>query len=153
MIRTTTQHHEHITVEYDRVLYSKTATKRWNPYTDLPIENASEFCYVLRKIVNSDQSRLYAIMDILKKKPKAIIYYNFDYELYLLRRLFGDTHVITEKNAERQDKITTEDVPWLHLVDERIAKAEWNGHRHEELPTTDYWVYLVQYAAGSESRL
>jgi len=150
MVRTTTQHHEHITVEYDRVLYSKTATKRWNPYTDLPIENASEFCYVLRKIVNSDQSRLYAIMDILKKKPKAIIFYNFDYELYLLRRLFGDTHVITEKNAERQDKITTEDVPWLHLVDERIAKAEWNGHRHEELPTTDYWVYLVQYAAGSE---
>ena len=86
MVRTTQQHHEYITVDYDRVLYSTTATKRWNPYTDLPIENASEFCYILRKIVNSDPSRLYALMDILKKKTKAIIFYNFDYELELLRR-------------------------------------------------------------------
>ena len=150
MVRTTQQHHEYITVDYDRVLYSTTATKRWNPYTDLPIENASEFCYVLRKIVNSDPSRLYALMDILKKKSKAIIFYNFDYELELLRRLFGDTHKITEKNANKQDELITEDIPWLHLVDERIAKAEWNGHKHEDIPKADYWVYLVQYAAGAE---
>lgn len=150
MVRTTQQHHEYITVEYDRVLYSTTATKRWNPYTDLPIENASEFCYVLRKIVNSDPSRLYALMDILKKKTKAIIFYNFDYELELLRRLFGDTHKITEKNANKQEPITKDDIPWLHIVDERIAKAEWNGHKHEDIPKSDYWVYLVQYAAGSE---
>lgn len=150
MVRTTTQHHEYITADYDRVLYAATATKRWNPYTDMPIENASEFCYTLRKIVNSDSSRLHIIMDILKIKPKAIIFYNFDYELTLLRKLFGDTHKITIKNAKRQDKITKEDIPWIHLVDERIAKAEWNGHRHEPIPNTDYWVYLVQYAAGSE---
>lgn len=150
MVRTTQQHHEYITVDYDRVLYSTTATKRWNPYTDLPIENASEFCYVLRKIVNSDPSRLYALMDILKKKTKAIIFYNFDYELELLRRLFGDTHKITEKNANKQEPITKDDIPWLHIVDERIAKAEWNGHKHEDIPKSDYWVYLVQYAAGSE---
>lgn len=150
MVRTTQQHHEYITVDYDRVLYSTTATKRWNPYTDLPIENASEFCYILRKIVNSDPSRLYALMDILKKKTKAIIFYNFDYELELLRRLFGDTHKITEKNANKQDPITKDDIPWLHIVDERIAKAEWNGHKHEDIPKSDYWVYLVQYAAGSE---
>ena len=132
------------------MLYAATATKRWNPYLDKPIENASEFCYTLRKIVNSDPSRIYALIDILKKKPKAIIFYNFDYELELMRRLFGDTHVITEKNAKRNDKITKEDVPWLHLVDERIAKSEWNGHRHEKIPSGDYWVYLVQYTAGSE---
>lgn len=150
MVRTTQQHHEYITVDYDRVLYSTTATKRWNPYTDLPIENASEFCYILRKIVNSDPSRLYALMDILKKKTKAIIFYNFDYELELLRRLFGDTHKITEKNANKQEPITKDDIPWLHIVDERIAKAEWNGHKHEDIPKSDYWVYLVQYAAGSE---
>ena len=150
MIRTTVQHHEHIIVEYDRLLYANVATKRWNPYTDLPIETASEYCYTLRKIVNSDTSRIYAVIDILKKKSKAIIFYNFDYELKLLRKLFGDTHKITEKNANKQDSITKEDVPWLHLVDERIAKAEWNGHLHENIPKGDYWVYLVQYAAGSE---
>lgn len=150
MVRTTIQHHEYVTVEYDRVLYANTASKRWNPYTEAPIETASEFCYILRKIVNSDQSRLYALMDILKNKPKAIIFYNFDYELELLRKLFRDTRTVTEKNEFKQDKITKEDIPWVHLVDERIAKAEWNGHLHEEIPEGDYWVYLVQYAAGSE---
>jgi len=150
MIRTTVQHHEHITVEYDRLLYADTATKRWNPFLNQPIETASEFCYVLRKIVNSDKSRLYALIDILKTKPKAIIFYNFDYELELLRKLFGDTRRITEKNEFRQDSITKEDIPWLHLVDERVAKAEWNGHLHEDIPVGDYWVYLVQYAAGAE---
>lgn len=150
MVRTTVQHHEYVIVDYNRVLYANTATKRWNPYTNLPIENASEFCYILRKIVNIDPSRLYAVMDILKKKSKAIIFYNFDYELDLLRLLFGDTRKITIKNSENQDAITTEDIPWLHLVDERIAKAEWNGHLHEEIPWGDYWAYLVQYAAGAE---
>lgn len=150
MVRTTTRHNEYIISDYNRVLYAETAKKRWNPFTDLPIENASEFCYILRKIVNSDPSRLYAVKDILKNKPKAIIFYNFDYELALLRRLFGDTHKVTEKNADKQDPITKEDIPWVHLVDERIAKAEWNGHRHEPVPKGNYWVYLVQYAAGSE---
>jgi len=150
MIRSTVRNHEYITVDYDRVLYAETAKKRWNPYLDRPIENATEFCYTLRKIVNSDPSRLYALMDILKKKKKAIIFYNFDYELELLRKLFGDSHSITEKNKEKDDPIIKEDIPWLHLVDERIAKAEWNGHRHEDVPTDDYWAYLVQYTAGSE---
>ena len=150
MVRTTVQHHEHVVVEYDRVKYASVASKRWNIFLDRPIENASEFCYVLRKIVNTDPSRIYSIMNILKVKKKAIIFYNFDYELELLRRLFNDTHKITIKNADRQDKITQEDIPWLHIVDERIAKAEWNGHLHEDIPTGDYWAYLVQYAAGAE---
>lgn len=121
----TISHHEDISVSYDVSKYKDVVRKRWNPYTDMPIENASEYCQVLRRIVNTSESRQLATLEIFEQHPKVIIFYNYDYELELLRELFvGKFH--------------------------GIQVAEWNGHKHETIPDGGTWVYLVQYFAGAE---
>ena len=121
--RTTIPHHEDVFVVYDISAYRELTRTRWNPWLEKPIETASELCYAWRKIVNSDDSRQIAVLEILEDHPKAIIFYNFDYELEILREI----------GYEEGTKI-----------------AEWNGHKHDALPTGSKWVYLVQYTAGCE---
>lgn len=119
----TRAHQETVDVDYDRAVYKDIMTTRWNCFENKPVENPAELCYILRKAVNSDQSRINAVMDIFKLHPKLIIFYNYDYELELL------------KNAP---------------YEEGVAVAEWNGHKHQMIPKTDRWIYLVQYTAGAE---
>ncbi len=121
--RTTIPHHEDVFVAYDISAYRELTRTRWNPWLEKPIETASELCYAWRKIVNSDDSRQIAVLEILEDHPKAIIFYNFDYELEILRGIG---------------------------YEEGTEIAEWNGHKHDALPTSNKWVYLVQYTAGCE---
>lgn len=121
--RKTVKHHADIFADYDKVIYREIGRSRWNPYKNEPIKNASELCYIWRKITNSSEERIQAIREILKQHPRAIIFYNFDYELEALREL-------------------------CHA--DKIRFAEWNGHNHQDIPKTKSWVYLVQYAAGAE---
>ena len=121
--RDTIPHHEDVYVSYDISAYKDICRNCWNPWEDKPIENASEFCYSLRKIVNTDEARQVALLQIIEKHPKAIIFYNFDYELDILKKLY---------------------------YGENFEIAEWNGHKHQEVPKGDKWVYLVQYTAGNE---
>ena len=121
--RETIAHHEIKQVNYDIEKYNYVCRNRWNPYTNEPIENAPQFCYVLRKVVNSDESRIVTVFGIMKEHPKVIIFYSFDYELELLKGL-----------AEKF----------------KIPYSEWNGHKHEAIPETDKWMYLVNYSAGAE---
>lgn len=121
--RETVAHHEDIIVQYDIPKYKETMRNRWDPYNNEPITNASGLCYILRKIVNSDESRQIALMDILESRPKVIVFYNFDYELDILKG--------------------------LHYGKD-VQIAEWNGHAHQPIPTSKSWVYLVQYTAGCE---
>ena len=126
------QIHEFVYVDYDIVEYNKVVKGvkvgtdeviRFNPYTGEPITNASEFCYTLRHIVNEDPSRIEIVKQIAKNhQGRIIIFYNFDYELGLLKRTLGKDYVI----------------------------AEWNGHKHQDIPNTNEWIYLVQYNAGNE---
>ena len=123
-IRTTTSHHIDVLTEFDRQKYKDAMRTRWNPFKDLPMEQASELCYVLRRIVNEADARIVALLEILEKCDRAIIFYNFDYERDILLNLFKDT--------------STYEV------------AEWNGHKHQEIPKSNKWIYIVQYAAGAE---
>ena len=121
--RKTVQHHEDIYVDYDIATYKDIMKSRWDIYKQEPIVNAGGLCYTLRRLVNSDPSRASKLLDIFKEHPKMIVFYNFDYELDILKSLdYG-------KN---------------------VTVAEWNGHKHEPTPTKGKWVYLVQYTAGAE---
>ncbi len=124
--RDTIPHHEDVYCSYDKTKFTTAIRMRWDPYKDKPIEQASQLGYILRRIVNEDDSRVIALMELLEKTDKAIIFYNFDYELELLRELhssggFGD----------------------------RLL-SEWNGHKHQPIPKANKWIYLVQYTAGAE---
>ena len=124
--RKTVQHHEDVYVSYDIPKYKDAIRNRWNPYKNEPIEQASGLCYVLRRIVNEDISRQIALLDIVADHPRVIIFYNFDYELDILKNL-----------------VYINDGDCLDI-------AEWNGHKHQPIPESDKWVYLVQYTAGAE---
>lgn len=129
--RHTVPHHYDICCRFNIPKYKQVLKTRWDPYKDEPLEQASQVCYVLRRIVNEDESRVVALMEILEKTPKAIIFYNFDYERDILLHLFaGEGRV---------------DDPY---VDYDVA--EWSGHAHQPVPDSDRWVYLVQYTAGCE---
>lgn len=121
--RKTVSHNEDVYCRYDTTLYKETIKNRWDPFDGKPIEQASSLCYILRRIVNSDESRQMAVLELFERHPRMIIFYNFDYELDILKGLYyGD----------------------------EVEIGEWNGHKHQPIPDGKKWVYLVQYNAGAE---
>lgn len=121
--RHTTRHHEDVWCSYDIQKYKAASKLRWDPFKDEPIRDAAGLCYVWRRIVNSDQSRQAALLEIFEKHPKMIVFYSFDYERDILLNLY---------------------------YGENVEIAEWSGHAHQPMPTGDRWIYLVNYVAGSE---
>src|SRR5215831_1182680 len=113
-----TEHH--VYCEYDWRKYEDAWKRRWNTEKGRPIRQVPELFSVIRKIINSDPSRIARVRELLERHPRVIVFYNFDYELEILRGL-------------------------------EVPLGEWNGHKHEPIPGTDRWAYLVQYAAGSEA--
>lgn len=121
--RPTEQHHIDIWVDYNRDNYRRVMRERWNIWDDQPLVNASEFCQALRRVVNTSERRSEAVLEVFKDHPRIIIFYNYNYELELLRALdYG----------------------------KKVRIAEWNGHKHMDIPRSKSWVYLVQYTAGAE---
>jgi len=123
--RHTKRHIRNIMVENDKAAFRRVHVDRWNIYEDRPIRDVAELFRVMRKLVNSDPSRI-STLDRLSREqhPKLIVFYNFNYELDVLREY-----------AERRG----------------IEYAEYNGQIHQDVPTSDNWLYFVQYTAGAEA--
>lgn len=122
--RHTTRHLVTRPVVFDKPAFDMVWKRRWNVYEGQPLIDVAEMYRVARRLVNSDPSRLEEIVELGKTHPRMIIFYTFDYELDALRTLMPEMDVCV---------------------------AEYNGHRHEEVPETERWLYLVQYQAGAEA--
>jgi len=114
---------EWVECKYDLDLFNLVTKRRWNVYENRPLKDVSEMFRVMRRVVNTDESRTEKLGELLSKHSRVIVYYNFDYELFLLQE-------------------------WLSATN--ISFSEWNGHRHEQPPEGDVWIYLVQYMSGAE---
>lgn len=120
--RHTRRHVEYVTVKHDEEKLKTVLMQRWHIYEERPLKDIAEAFLVARKVVNEDPDRMRVVREVMAKTPRLIIFYNYDYELEALRS----------------------------LADERLV-AEWNGHKHEPVPSKDEWLYLVQYTAGAEA--
>lgn len=121
--RTTVRHNEYVICSYSPELYRRVMRERWDPWDDCPIEETGKLLYLIRKVCFGDYTRIKALDKIWKEKKCCIVFYNFTYELEMLK---------------------------MYAEEENIKYKEWNGQKHQELPKGESWLYFVQYAAGCE---
>ena len=121
--RPTISHHEFVRVPYDSELSSRVIKERWDVFKKEPLRDAGAMCLTLRRIANAEPKRLEKAIDIVRRAGKCIVFYNYNYELEMLREA---------------------------LDAEGIVYSEWNGHKHDLVPSGPVWAYLVQYTAGAE---
>lgn len=121
--RETIPHNITVHVPFDNEMYDKVTKERWNIFDDEPLRNGSAAGYAMRRVVNSHPDRIVAVEHFARKHKRLIVFYNFDYELEALREISIDGYEI----------------------------AEYNGHKHQAIPDSDRWIYLVQYTSGAEA--
>jgi hypothetical protein len=107
-------------VDHDKDLMKRVMKDRWNPWEDRPIRQSAELHSLMRRVVSIHPSRMDVLKQVMEEHLRLIVFYNFNYELEMLRGIEG------------------------------IEIREWNGQKHEEIPESERWLYLVQYTAGAE---
>ena len=119
------QIHRNILCDYDAGTERICLRRRWHPFEDRPLRDATEMAVVMRKIAFGDVSRLEEVRKLHIKHPRIIIFYDYDFELYMLEEM---------------------------CIQYGYRYAQWNGHKHESCPDDKgTWLYLCQYTAASEA--
>lgn len=132
--RRTISHRIDILCDYNEDKYKDILKRRWNIWENRPLSGGSELCMALRRVVNVNVDRWWNALQIARKRKRVIIFYNFDYELGTLKSLDW----FNEKDPDYDESAEPGEI------------AEWNGHKHQPIPDSERWVYLVQYTAGCE---
>lgn len=122
----TTRYLNYLDVGYSKELFKRIYNDRWHIYENRPLKDVAEMWRVLRRMTFSDPDRLQTVRKLMTLHPRLIVFYNFDFELDILRTLNDDP------DFDRDVK-------------------EYNGHVKDPVPESDEWVYLVQYVAGAEA--
>lgn len=121
--RHTTRERETVYCDYDRDLYKWVVKNRMDPWTEEPLRDAGGVCRILRKVVSDNDWRSEQAKRILSSNERVIVFYNYNYEL---------------------DRI-------LAVAESLgLPTAQWNGHRHDAIPTEPRWVYICQYTSAAE---
>lgn len=177
-LRTTIRETSVVNVDYDKKLYDRVVKDRWHVYENRPLKDASEMFAAMRRVVNSDPSRLQRVRALMAKHPRLIVFYNYNYELEMLRSLCHTLSPASTKSSPPGSKTTATEPSSRSSTASAATRtsqapsstpagststtstrtsgstfqiAEWNGHKHQPIPDTDEWVYLVQYVAGAEA--
>ena len=146
--RKTTSHHVEIFTDYNAAEYKRILRDRWNIWDERPLETGGELCYALRRLVNSDESRSRAVMDILADHPKAIIFYGFDYELNILK------HLPYMEGTVKHQPVPDGDA-WAYLVQYTAGCEGWNCIKTDTVIfySQNYSYKVMEQASGRIDRL
>lgn len=117
------KHNIDIWCEYDIHKYRDVIRRRWDIYNDCPLQDAGGLCRVLRRVVNSDDSRQVKLLEIMESHPRVIVFYNHNFERDILLNI---------------------------AYGESVEVAEWSGHRHMPVPDSEKWIYICQYTSACE---
>lgn len=120
--RKTTRHQIDIFCDYDKQQYDLAWKGRWNHVENRPIRHIAELFAIMRRVVNSDPSRLSRIKDLLIEHPRLIVFYNFDYELELLRTIEAEQ---AEWNGHKHEALPQGE-EWIYLVQYQSGSEGWN---------------------------
>lgn len=112
-----------IVCDYDRKKYKDVWARRWDIYEQKPIEETGKLLSLIRRVVNEDPDRVLKLKSVLAHQAKVIIFYNYNFELEILRKVCSELH---------------------------FTIGEHNGQKHTEVPNTKKWVYICQYNSAGE---